>query len=284
MEYKCPKCNAVLKNLKDRYLCEYCKSEYGIGYFSSSNDTKFILPFKINKKTAIKIYYKNMKSRLLTYRAFKKRKSINQIEGVYVPCYLYDLNSIGEIKLTGDKTSSWKSGKTNYKKVDTYEIVCSGEMVSKDLLVPLTQKLKDEMFYKIESYSFKEKVAYKEDYLKGYSIYNLDKSKEKFIETINNKLKSDYAETLIGQIKEYENIKAVDSHININKSNHIFILIPIWSLTLTYEGKKNVFLINGQNGKFVGDIPFNKNGFMFMWLIIFVIVFVILLVLTMVIL
>ena len=44
------------------------------------------------------------------------------------------------------------------------------------------------------------------------------------------------------------------------------VLYPVWLLNTTWRGKKFVFAMNGQTGKFVGDLPLDKQAYR-RWLI-----------------
>ena len=44
-----------------------------------------------------------------------------------------------------------------------------------------------------------------------------------------------------------------------------YALYPVWLLNTTWKGKKYLFAMNGQTGKFVGDLPVD-NGLYFKWL------------------
>ena len=38
-----------------------------------------------------------------------------------------------------------------------------------------------------------------------------------------------------------------------------YALYPVWLLQTTFEGKKYTFAMNGQTGKFVGNLPVDKT-------------------------
>ena len=39
-----------------------------------------------------------------------------------------------------------------------------------------------------------------------------------------------------------------------------YALYPVWLLNTSWEGKQYYFAMNGQNGKFVGDLPVDKKA------------------------
>ena len=40
-----------------------------------------------------------------------------------------------------------------------------------------------------------------------------------------------------------------------------YVLCPVWILNTTWKGEKYVFAMNGQTGKFVGNLPLDKGAY-----------------------
>ena len=40
----------------------------------------------------------------------------------------------------------------------------------------------------------------------------------------------------------------------------VYALYPVWLLNTTWNNKKYTFAMNGQTGKFVGDLPVDKSA------------------------
>ena len=277
MEYKCPKCNAVLINLNNKFVCEYCKSEYDLDYFSSAKTYDYIIPFEIDKSSAFKIYNQNIKSRLLTPRAFKKNIDI---QSVYIPCYLYNLECAGEVDFEGNKTSTWKSSGVKYKKLDTYKMVRGGDLSIKDMLISSTTDIDNTIISFIEPYDYSKKIKYDNTYLDNYKLYDSDMTKEKLIESIKDKSKNFFIKEMQKDINEYSEVHSTNSFINFHNSSNTKILVPLFILNVNYKNNNYNYIINGQTGNFYGDIPINKNRTLIIWLLLFIIIFILLLLLS----
>lgn len=278
MEYRCPKCDAVLKPIKNIYKCEYCRSEFDVDYFTNKKSPEYIIPFKITRLEAINIYKQHIKSTLLTPSKFK---NTNKIEGVYVPCYIYDLDYTGEVEFECDKDSSWKSSGTKYVKKDVYKVLRGANMSIKEMPIIATTAIKDIDF---GIYNYNELIPYDSKYLNGYKSYDPDKTKDKLLSDIKQKAKDNFIEEVKKDIKDYSSIKHINNSINLYNPNRKFILLPIWLLKITYKNKEYIYIINGENGYFIGDIPIANNRCIFIWIVLFLIIFVLALVLNMVIL
>ena len=51
------------------------------------------------------------------------------------------------------------------------------------------------------------------------------------------------------------------SHIRLYNGKAKYALYPVWLLNTTYQGKQYTFAMNGQTGKFVGDLPLDKAAY-----------------------
>ena len=276
MEYRCPKCDAVLTFDKDKYMCEYCKSEYNPEYFNGAIKPEYIIPFKVSKNKAIKIYNSNIKSESLTPAIFKKKKVISTIKGVYVPCYLYSIDSTGVVEYEGSKVSTWKSKGINYKKTDVHKIIRGGNISLKDMPIIMCNDIKVSIFDKIEPFDYSKLETFNDSYLFKYKAYKYDKVKEKMLDDIQSKTKEAFREVTSKDIKDYKDIKDKDNMINIYNPKRKYILVPVWILNINYKRKKYTYIINGQTGKFYGDIPIDKKKIIYIWILLFVFIFIIL--------
>jgi hypothetical protein len=69
-----------------------------------------------------------------------------------------------------------------------------------------------------------------------------------------------FAQTVIG----YTTVVPVSSSVRLENSKVKYALLPVWMLTTRYKDKNYTFAMNGQTGKFVGDLPVDK-GAAFRW-------------------
>lgn len=279
MEYRCPKCDAILNYSDNKYKCEYCRSEFDIKFFNNATNADYIIPFKITKDDAIKTYKKHIKSVFLTPSQLKKMKNINKIEGIYIPCYIYNLDSTGAVEFEGNKISTWKSSGTNYKKTDVYKVICDCNMSLKNMCVLATTQLEDNVFKSIEPYDYDKLVSFDPSYLQNYKVYKSDKTKEKLLDDIKSKAKDIFINKVSKEIKEYNELKNVDNSINLYNPNRKYVLLPIWILNIDCKEKKYTYIINGETGAFRGNIPIDIKKTIFIWLILFILIFIILLLL-----
>ena len=64
-----------------------------------------------------------------------------------------------------------------------------------------------------------------------------------------------FAETVIG----YDTVVAENTSVQFHGGKAKYALYPVWLLNTTWNGNKYTFAMNGQTGKFVGDLPVDKG-------------------------
>ena len=62
-------------------------------------------------------------------------------------------------------------------------------------------------------------------------------------------------------ITGYDIVTPRDIQLHIANGQYKYALYPVWLLNTTWNGKKFTFAMNGQTGKFVGDLPLDKGRF-----------------------
>ena len=63
----------------------------------------------------------------------------------------------------------------------------------------------------------------------------------------------------------YNSVIPVNSGVDLENNSIKYALYPVWLLNTTWNGQNYTFAMNGQTGKFVGDLPVDKGAY-FRWL------------------
>ena len=71
-----------------------------------------------------------------------------------------------------------------------------------------------------------------------------------------------FRDTVIG----YDTVTPEDTHIQLHNGKTHYALLPVWLLSTTWKGDHYLFGMNGQTGKFVGNLPADK-GILVKWLL-----------------
>ena len=70
----------------------------------------------------------------------------------------------------------------------------------------------------------------------------------------------------------------IDNSINLYNYKSSKVLLPVWFLSVNYKGKTYTFVMNGQTGKIVGDVPRKISKIIFIWLVLFINISILLLI------
>src|SRR5699024_9620580 len=99
-EYSCNNCGAILITDQDTSAttCTFCNApvilqERLSGTFAPAK----VIPFTITKEQAMKAFRSWCHKGMLTPKGFMTADRVKSITGLYVPFWLYDLNSIGGV-------------------------------------------------------------------------------------------------------------------------------------------------------------------------------------------
>ena len=72
--------------------------------------------------------------------------------------------------------------------------------------------------------------------------------------------------------QDEEAIKRLENQlIKIKELKKEYALLPVWMVNVKYKDKMHIFAMNGQTGKFIGNIPLDKTKTVIYSLVIFII-------------
>ena len=114
----------------------------------------------------------------------------------------------------------------------------------------------------IEPYNFSDAVDFKTAYLAGYLADKYDVGAEESMERANARVKESTERAFADTVKGYNTVSHESSSIQFSNGNAKYALYPVWLLNTTWNGNKYTFAMNGQTGKFVGDLPIDKSAAM----------------------
>ena len=85
-----------------------------------------------------------------------------------------------------------------------------------------------------------------------------DVTAEESIERANARVKHSTEEAFAETVQGYNSVTAENSSVQFHNGKAKYALYPVWLLNTTWNGNKYTFAMNGQTGKFVGDLPVDK--------------------------
>ena len=110
----------------------------------------------------------------------------------------------------------------------------------------------------IEPFNISGAVDFQTAYLAGYLADKYDVTAEQSIERANKRVKHSTEEAFAETVKGYATVTTDNSSVQFHGGKAKYALYPVWLLNTTWNGNKYTFAMNGQTGKFVGDLPVDK--------------------------
>ncbi|MCL2615800.1 MAG: hypothetical protein FWD30_03265 [Dehalococcoidia bacterium] len=219
----------------------------------------FVIPFKLDKnaaKAALKKFY-NGKPLLPKY--FKDDERINKIIGVYVPFWLYDCDTANNAVYSATKTSSWTASKTHYTKTDYYMVKRSGSMRFEKIPADGLEKMDDAVMDAIEPFDYIDLTDFSMAYLSGYLADKYDVTAEANQPRIDKRVRKSVETALRATVQGYSSVSTKALNVRMHNGQVHYALFPVWILNTHWGDELYSFVMNGQTGKLVGDLPIDKK-------------------------
>ena len=120
-----------------------------------------------------------------------------------------------------------------------------------------------------------EMVKYNHAYLSGFFAEKYDVPSEETVNTADNRALNS-TRTLMYKDSFYTTKTITKDTLAPKDSKIEYALLPVWMVNVKYEGKTYIFAMNGESGKFIGNIPLDKKKEFLYIILIFAICFIIL--------
>lgn len=247
--------------------CPYCGNNVVMtGQFSGALRPDYVIPFKLDKKAAKEGLKRHLKGKRLLPRIFLDENHLEEIKGVYVPFWLFDAEADAHIRYRATRTRFWSTANYDYTETSHFSVIREGSVGFRQVPVDGSSKMPDDLMESVEPYDFSEAVDFQTAYLAGYLADKYDVTAQESIERANQRIRRSteevFADTVEGM---YSTVIPERTNIYLKNGKARYALYPVWLLTTRWRGKQYLFAMNGQTGKFVGDLPVD-NGLYFRWL------------------
>ena len=122
-------------------------------------------------------------------------------------------------------------------------------------------KMDDALMESIEPYDFTGAVDFQTAYLAGFLADKYDVDSEQSIERANERIKKSTENAFASTVQGYSTVIPESTSIRLQNGKAKYALYPVWLLNTTWNGQRYTFAMNGQTGKFVGDLPLDKGAY-----------------------
>ncbi len=249
--------------------CPFCGSPVIMTQqFAGDLRPDYVIPFKLDKNDAKEALKRHLKGKRLIPKVFKKEQHIDEIKGIYVPFWLFDANVNAQIRYKATKSRTWSDRSYNYTETSFYSVVRGGSVGFERVPVDGSLKMADDLMESIEPYNYEEAVDFQTAYLSGYLADRYDVTAQQSMGRANDRIKKSVETSFAATIHGYNSVIPEGSNIQFNNGKVKYALLPVWILNTTWKGNRYTFAMNGQTGKFVGNLPMRKGLYRFWYILL----------------
>lgn len=250
--YTCTSCGAELfiNDNEAATFCAYC-GQPTVVFSRVAKELKpdSIVPFKITREQAVNGIREHLNKKNFVPKQIKNF-NVDKVRGIYVPYWVFDIYYYD--------WQSWEytTGEGRDKRTISYDR--EAECMLKGLTLDASKNLNDELSQRLEPYDVRTRKPFEPGYLSGFYADKYDLEEEKLRNYAYYRAKQFFDAEVHKTIpQQYATIKWSHPKRVIKKAE--YMLLPAWFITFRYNYETYTMLVNGQTGKIVGTVPFDKK-------------------------
>ena len=240
--------------------CCYCGNPTMLpSRFSGMLKPDFVIPFKKTKAEAVAALQEFYKGKKLLPDAFTQNNRVEDIQPMYVPFWLFDAAVTLHATFSAEKDVVTTSGKQTITETSYYEVEREGSMNFSHIPVDGSREMDNDYMESIEPFDYSEMAPFSSAYLTGFLANKYDEDAQACAPRADDRLTHSAMSVLEDTVKGYTRV--TQNHYEMYKHDACvsYALVPVWILTTRYEDKPYTFMMNGQTGKFIGSLPWDKG-------------------------
>lgn len=259
--YRCSSCGAEI--LADENttatFCIYCKSPTIIkGKFTGKFKPKSLIPFKIDKNSVKEMYSKWIKKRIFAPNEFKSKEEIDKITGLYVPFWIFDIDTMGSIQALCTSNRYWSDKNYDYTEISSFDVWREGAASYSKIPIDGLKELDNSSVRQIEPYDYNDLVDFSMMYMPGFLAESFDVEESEAEIEAKGRAEGFISDDLEKTMSGYSTTIEQNRNITTTIREQSYTLFPVYILTNEHKGKNYTFLLNGQTGKISGTTPIDK--------------------------
>ena len=262
--YTCTACGAELavNGVEASTFCAYC-GQPTIVFSRVSHELmpKYILPFRIQKDQAVSGIREKLNKGFFVPNEIKNFE-VEKVRGIYIPYFLFDVYYYDWQRLRGT-VGSGKHKKTKY-------FIREAECDFKRLTCDASKQLNDESSQRLEPYDLRMLRPFEAGYLSGFYADKYDMTDQELTGVAVGRCKELFDKEMIDSVRA-NSVRIVQNNPRYEVKSAEYALLPAWFMTFRYKNEPFTMLVNGQTGKVVGAVPFNKAKLVSLFIIIAII-------------
>lgn len=259
---QCVNCGAPLQlsEFTSACRCEHCGAYLILDErVSAPYEPRLILPFQVSKEMAVQYLDRELTHRLFAPSDFMSAKSLEKMEGIYVPFWLYDYDADYDFAGEGTKIRTWRSGNTEYTETSYFEVVRRMEADFERVPADASYIMADGVMDLMEPYDYQKMADFAPKYMSGFLSERYNQSADELAGRAEGKVREASENLLQASLAGYATVRPFHKNLNLKKKNACYSLMPVWQYVYRYRDQTYLYHVNGQTGKVVGTTPVSRT-------------------------
>ncbi len=256
--YHCKSCGAelMINGTEATTFCSYCgSSEIVFERVSKEVRPRWIIPFKLTQEEALSAIKERFSQGSYIHSKIKEL-TVDNVHAIYMPYWLFDIYIRRKMIV---EASTRDDGTFLYER----EASCHYKNVTADA----SMKLNNEMSRRLEPFYTDEMVEFDIAYLSGFYADRYDVPKEAVEATCVQRCRNYLDDSILGSCRHVDamsfggmtNYEKKDVREYYEIENVQYALFPAYFVNLKYDKGRELVIVNGQTGKVVGNLPYDKK-------------------------
>ena len=262
--YNCPNCGSQIMTDETTVAthCYYCDSPVVLqGKLTAEMTPDQVLPFLIDKKTAIDRFMKWVKNKKFVPKEFFSREGVEGMSGVYYPHFVTQCEMDGSFSGEGQNISRTETSREIVTKTDYFSFRRQADLIFQNVMRPALKSVNRKLSDGIHPFPLEKAKPFSSAYLSGFLAERRDINASEITEDIRTEL-TGYIKPILAETINYNAYSGqVSAKVTDQKTD--YVLLPTW--VLTYKGKKApdgtpyYYIMNGCTGDICGKLPIDKK-------------------------
>lgn len=256
--YSCSSCGAELVCDMTTAIteCPYCGNPAVVpGVLAGEFKPDVVVPFEMDKQAAVAALQAHYKGKRLLPREFKEHNHLEKIQGVYVPFWLYDARVEGSAVFDAQRVRTYRQGEYQVTETDYFEAYRAGSMAFDRVPVDASTKMPDAHMDAIEPFDYEDLRPFSPAYLPGFAADRFDVGRDECACRARSRMHTSMSHALASTVEGYSSVTERSCDLSEQWGSPVYALLPVWMLHTAWKDKGFLFAMNGQTGRFVGDLP-----------------------------
>lgn len=261
VKYQCENCGAELVVTEDTTAtkCSFCDSPMILAdRMKGKRAPTKVIPFRISREKAMEGFRKWSKKGKITPGDFASEQRVQDVVGIYVPFWLFDVTGQGEVNANCTRVSHYSSGNYNVTATKHYKVWRKFDLDYERIPADASERMDDTKMDQLEPFRYEDLEDFSAMYLLGFVAEGYNYTDDDLMERVSARVRKYIDEYVRSTMGTYTTVNITERDYRVLKKKSDYALLPVWMINYSYQNGEHVFLMNGETGKIVGKLPVSK--------------------------